>query len=117
MTSLIGHADTGAAYMLLNVRKWLGEIIVEVSVPGAAYDFAGMLFKLFLPESVSQALNDNLFAPVKTMFMNGLKMVVAPGVSGAGLVCLSVLLTQLNVPVEAVGSLWVSTRCWVCCGP
>ena len=27
----------------------------------------------------------------------------APGVSGAGLVCLSVLLTQLNVPVEAVG--------------
>lgn len=30
-------------------------------------------------------------------------MVVAPGVSGAGLVCLSVLLTQLNVPVEAVG--------------
>ena len=27
----------------------------------------------------------------------------APGVSGAGLVCLSVLLTQLNVPVEAIG--------------
>ena len=27
----------------------------------------------------------------------------APGVSGSGLVCLSVLLTQLNVPVEAVG--------------
>lgn len=27
----------------------------------------------------------------------------APGVSGAGLVCLSVLLTQLGVPVEAVG--------------
>lgn len=29
----------------------------------------------------------------------------ALGVSGAGLVCLSVLLTQLNVPVEAVGLL------------
>ena len=27
----------------------------------------------------------------------------APGISGAGLVCLSVLLTQLNIPVEAVG--------------
>ena len=43
MTSLIGHADAGAAYMLLNVCKWLGEIIVEVSVPGTAYDFAGSL--------------------------------------------------------------------------
>lgn len=37
-----------------------------------------MLFKFFLPEAVSQMLNDNLFAPIKTMFMNGLKMVVAP---------------------------------------
>ena len=27
----------------------------------------------------------------------------APGVPGSGLICLSVLLTQLNVPVEAVG--------------
>lgn len=27
----------------------------------------------------------------------------APGIPGAGLICLSVLLTQLNVPVEAVG--------------
>ena len=27
----------------------------------------------------------------------------APGVSGAGLICLSVLLTQMNVPVEAIG--------------
>ena len=27
----------------------------------------------------------------------------APGVAGSGLICLSVLLTQLNVPVEAVG--------------
>ena len=43
MTSLISHADTGAAYMLLNVHKWPGEIIVEVSVPGTAYDFAADL--------------------------------------------------------------------------
>ena len=27
----------------------------------------------------------------------------APGIPGAGLICLSVLLAQLNVPVEAVG--------------
>lgn len=134
--------------MLLNVRKWLGEVIVEVSVPGTAYDFAGSLemgvpldaeeigkdaeitirnmilrsfatdlkyrnqanvnsvrltvvcsnnrqlyytlgatllalamgmrFKLLLPETVSQLLNADPFVPIKTMFMNGLKMVVAP---------------------------------------
>lgn len=148
MTSLISHADTGAAYMLLSVRKWMGEIIVEISVPGTAYDFSrsmemgvpldteeigkdaemairnmilksfaadlkyrnqagvnsvrltvvrsnnrqlyytlgamllaivlGMLFKLSFPESVNQLLSLNLFTPIKTMFMNGLKMVVAP---------------------------------------
>lgn len=38
----------------------------------------GMLFKLSFPESVNQLLNLNLFTPIKTMFMNGLKMVVAP---------------------------------------
>ena len=27
----------------------------------------------------------------------------APGVAGSGLICLSVLLTQLNVPIEALG--------------
>ena len=148
MTSLISHADTGADYMLLSVRRWMGEIVVEISVPGTAYDFSrsmemgvpldtdeigkdaemtirnmilksfaadlkyrnqsgvnsvrltvvrsdkrqlyytlgamllaiavGMLFKCFFPESVNLLLSENLFSPVKTMFMNGLKMVVAP---------------------------------------
>ena len=27
----------------------------------------------------------------------------APGIPGSGLICLSVLLTQMNVPVEAIG--------------
>lgn len=148
MTSLIGHADSDALYMLLSVRKWMGEIVVEISVPGTAYDFSqsmemgvpldtedigkdaevtirnmilksfasdlkyrnqggvnsvrltvvrsnnrqlyytlgsmllaiivGLVFKLFSPASVNQLLSDNLFSPIKTMFMNGLKMVVAP---------------------------------------
>ena len=148
MVSLIGHANADAAYMLIGVRKWLGEIIVDISVPGTSYDFAGsmdmsvpldtetigndaemvirntilksfaadlkyrnqagvnsvritvirsnkkhlyytlgamflaifvgMLLNSFFPESVNQLLNENLFTPVKTMFMNGLKMVVAP---------------------------------------
>ena len=148
MTSLLSHADTDADYMLLSVRRWMGEIVVEISVPGTAYDFSrsmemgvpldtdeigkdaemtirnmilksfaadlkyrnqsgvnsvrltvvrsdkrqlyytlgamllaiavGMLFKCFFPESVNLLLSENLFSPVKTMFMNGLKMVVAP---------------------------------------
>ena len=148
MTSLIGHADTSAEYMLLSVRKWMGEIVVEISVPGTTYDFSqsmemgvpldtddigkdaevtirnmilksfasdlkyrnqggvnsvrltvvrsnnrqlyytlgsmllaiivGLVFKLFSPESVNQLLSDHLFSPIKTMFMNGLNMVVAP---------------------------------------
>ena len=38
----------------------------------------GFLMKGLLPETVSTAVTQNLFAPVNTMFLNALKMVVAP---------------------------------------
>lgn len=38
----------------------------------------GILMRLFVPQSFSDGLNTNLLVPVKTMFMNALKMVVTP---------------------------------------
>ncbi len=38
----------------------------------------GLLFKAVLPSSAVLFLSNNIFTPIKTMFMNALKMVVAP---------------------------------------
>ena len=38
----------------------------------------GFIMKGVLPEAISSAVTQNLFAPVNTMFLNALKMVVAP---------------------------------------
>lgn len=148
MQSLINHAGAEASYLQISVRKWLGEVLIELSVPGAAYDFdgslaigvpldteeigkdaeltirnmilrsfaadlkyrnrsgvnsvcltvvrsgrrqlyytlgammlalvCGVLLKTFAPEALSAFLNETIFSPIKTMFMNALKMVVAP---------------------------------------
>ena len=39
----------------------------------------------------------------------------APGIPGSGLICLSVLLTQINVPVEALGIVMgIDSLCGMC---
>ena len=38
----------------------------------------GLLMQHFLPETVSKGFSKNLFTPIYTMFMNALKMIVAP---------------------------------------
>ena len=48
----------------------LGALIVGILV--------GILLKMCFPEDVGKALTDDLFSPVNTMFLNALKMVVAP---------------------------------------
>ncbi|MDO4732386.1 MAG: dicarboxylate/amino acid:cation symporter [Bacillota bacterium] len=42
MHSLISHGE-GAAEMQLDLRRWMGEILLEITVPGQAYDFAESL--------------------------------------------------------------------------
>jgi len=44
----------------------------------AAGILAGILLKTCVPEEAGQAVTENLLSPVNTMFMNALKMVVAP---------------------------------------
>lgn len=121
----------------------------------------GFILSAIAPASFNSSLNINLLSPIKTMYLNALKMVAAPvvffsivscivrfpdlsalgrigvkilslylcttfiavgegillsmivsivvlsmgapGIPGSGLFCLSVLLTQMNVPVEAIG--------------
>lgn len=50
--------------------KTLGAMLLAVVI--------GVLLKSFAPESFYLPVNDNILAPVKTMFMNALKMIVAP---------------------------------------
>lgn len=38
----------------------------------------GILFSSFMPATLNDFLNDTVFVPVKTMYMNALKMIVAP---------------------------------------
>lgn len=38
----------------------------------------GLLMKAFIPEAANAAISENLFTPISTMFLNALKMVVAP---------------------------------------
>lgn len=44
----------------------------------AAGILVGLLMKAFLPENICNGLNINLFAVIKTLFLNSLKMMVAP---------------------------------------
>ena len=38
----------------------------------------GLVMKMFVPENVCMFVNDNVFASVRTIFMNGLKMCAVP---------------------------------------
>ncbi|MDO4329853.1 MAG: cation:dicarboxylase symporter family transporter [Lachnospiraceae bacterium] len=49
----------------------------------------GLLFKLILPESVQSGLNVYLLTPIKTMFLNALKMVTDPVVLFSIISCLA----------------------------
>jgi len=50
--------------------KTLGAMAIAIA--------AGILLRLLAPESFCGILNDNILVPVKTMFMNALKMIVTP---------------------------------------
>ena len=50
---------------------------------------SGIVLKSFFPESVYMAVNDNIFVPVRTVFMNGLKMCAVPVVLFSIINCIS----------------------------
>ena len=50
---------------------------------------SGIALKSFFPESIYMAVNDNIFIPVRTVFMNGLKMCAVPVVLFSIITCLS----------------------------
>ncbi|MCR5650956.1 MAG: cation:dicarboxylase symporter family transporter [Lachnospiraceae bacterium] len=49
----------------------------------------GIIFAFFMPENINKSLNDILLAPAKTMYMNALKMIVAPVVFFSIISCVS----------------------------
>ena len=50
---------------------------------------SGIALKSFFPEAVYMSVNDNIFVPVRTVFMNGLKMCAVPVVLFSIITCLS----------------------------
>ena len=50
---------------------------------------SGFALRNFFPESVYMAVNDNIFVPIRTVFMNGLKMCAVPVVLFSIITCLS----------------------------
>ena len=158
ISSMTAFAPQGAR-MQLSLRKLLGDITIEISMPGEAYDFAeslqmglsldtddigqdaqnqirsiilrsfaedlkyrhrsgtnsvrltvlrskqsqlyytlgaivlavvtGLLLKAAAPSAFLSVLNESLLTSIKTMFMNGLKMVVAPVVFFSIVSCIS----------------------------
>lgn len=50
---------------------------------------SGIVLKSFFPEDIYMAVNDNIFVPVRTVFMNGLKMCAVPVVLFSIITCLS----------------------------
>lgn len=50
---------------------------------------SGVALKAFFPESVYMAVNDNIFSPIRTIFMNGLKMCAVPVVLFSIMTCIS----------------------------
>jgi Na+/H+-dicarboxylate symporter len=49
----------------------------------------GMIFKAFFPDTVQSSLNTYLLTPVKTMFLNALKMIIGPVVFFSIVSCIS----------------------------
>ena len=50
---------------------------------------SGVALKSFFPEAVYMAVNDNVFLPIRTIFMNGLKMCAVPVVLFSIITCIS----------------------------
>lgn len=59
----------------------LGALILAVII--------GQLFRMYLPDAVGLFINDNLFVPVKTIFMNMLNLIVVPVVFFSIASCIS----------------------------
>lgn len=65
----------------LQLYATLGALMLAVII--------GIVCKLILPQTAQKALNDWLLSPVKTMFLNALKMIIGPVVFFSIVSCLS----------------------------
>ena len=154
------HKD-GVNYVQVTLVKSKHALLFQTLGAMLLAILVGLILSSTAPASFNSLLNINLLSPIKTMYLNALKMVAAPvvffsivscivrfsdlsalgriglkilslyfcttliavgegillsmivsivvlsmgapGIPGSGLICLSVLLTQMNVPVEAIG--------------
>lgn len=79
----------------------------------------GLLFRQFVPEAFNLALCDYIFSPFRTMFINALKMVVAPVVFFSIVTCISQFasLSELGrIGAKVMGMYFFTTLLAICVG-
>ncbi len=80
----------------------LGAIVLAIAL--------GFLTKSLIPESVYLVVNDNILTPIKTMYMNALKLIVAPVVFFSIVSCIGQL-SDLS-EIGKIGGKTIATYCF-----
>ncbi|MCR4629607.1 MAG: dicarboxylate/amino acid:cation symporter [Clostridium sp.] len=70
----------GVNYIQMTVVRSQNAFLFQTLAAMAMAILAGLLFAAFVPADVNTAVNHSILQPVKTMYMNALKMIVAPEV-------------------------------------
>ena len=67
-------------YNIITIKAFLGNYsgLYKTLTALILAGLTGILLKSFAPESLRSVLNDDIFMPVRTLFMNGLKMCAVP---------------------------------------
>ena len=78
-------------YNIITIRALTSSYAGLYIILGAVFSavIASLIMRSFLPESVCMAVNDNIFVPVRSIFMNGLKLCAIPVVFFSILSCMA----------------------------
>lgn len=87
--SLKHRHSGGVNYIRMTVVRTKRAFLYQTLGAMAAAAILGLLFDLVMPDSVNTTLNTILLVPVKTMYMNSLKMIVAPVVFFSIISCIA----------------------------
>ncbi|MCR4654668.1 MAG: dicarboxylate/amino acid:cation symporter [Lachnospiraceae bacterium] len=79
----------GVNYIRMTVVRTKRAFLYQTLGAMAAAVIFGILFSAVLPESVNTGINRILLVPIKTMYMNSLKMIVAPVVFFSIISCIA----------------------------
>lgn len=95
MGNLRYSSKNGINKVRMTVSRQTGPLYLTLGALAAAI-VLGVLLSMTAPAAVTSALDSNLLTPIKTMYMNGLKMLAAPVVFFSIATCIS----QMGTPAD-----------------